>query len=403
MNAFKELSFTEIKKGLYRKTGRTRGYRIDETNGMLSIFRVKFDTEGNYTPVAEPQQIETYELLQYLEGERKFWNCGIKQEGEKTALNYQNAKNAAEQRIQTNFLERIRDAAENGSDPWRKPWDNGVGNKAVNYVSGKRYTGINRYNLPNGEFVTENQLNAIMEKNPKVRIKRRNSKKVFFMKPFGVQKKADKDEDYDYSEDESESFAYIRYMVKMYLVYPISDIEGIESKVLPPYQHSESVRLRLFVNMVRRYCESSRIRMEESLYSDQAYFSKSDRSVVIPNRGYFADMNEFISVVSHEIIHSTMIQLERNVKAGSKEDDEYSKEELVAELGASMICDELMVPECRRQDNSKAYLAHWYQHIRNQKPSYLMSAASKASQAADLVLSYYEEEQEMQYLMLLSE
>jgi antirestriction protein ArdC len=62
----------------------------------------------------------------------------------------------------------------------------------------------------------------------------------------------------------------------------------------------------------------------------------------------------------------------------------YALEELVAELGSCMLTAEIGIEPL--WDNSAAYLAGWATALRN-NPNWIISASSKASKAADFVLS----------------
>lgn len=55
------------------------------------------------------------------------------------------------------FLKRVQ---EKGVMPWQNPHTFGI---AINWVSKKMYRGLNRMILPNGEYMTKNQLNKYNE------------------------------------------------------------------------------------------------------------------------------------------------------------------------------------------------------------------------------------------------
>ena len=55
------------------------------------------------------------------------------------------------------FLKRVQ---EKGVMPWQDPILFGI---AINWVSKKMYRGLNRMILPNGEYMTKNQLNKYNE------------------------------------------------------------------------------------------------------------------------------------------------------------------------------------------------------------------------------------------------
>jgi antirestriction protein ArdC len=70
--------------------------------------------------------------------------------------------------------------------------------------------------------------------------------------------------------------------------------------------------------------------------------------------------------------------------------DPYSKEELVAEMGAAMLCGVAAI-ESRTLDNSAAYLQTWINKLKSDS-RLIVSAASQAQKAADYILARTESE-----------
>ena len=60
----------------------------------------------------------------------------------------------------------------------------------------------------------------------------------------------------------------------------------------------------------------------------------------------------------------------------------YAREELVAELGAFLLCRRLEVSSC--PENHAAYLSHWVEMLR-EEPRILLKVLSDARKAADLI------------------
>ena len=66
-------------------------------------------------------------------------------------------KKTAIEVVVDSFLRRVQ---QEGVMPWQNPHKFGV---SINWVSKKMYRGINRIILPNGEYMTKNQLNKYNE------------------------------------------------------------------------------------------------------------------------------------------------------------------------------------------------------------------------------------------------
>ena len=74
--------------------------------------------------------------------------------------------------------------------------------------------------------------------------------------------------------------------------------------------------------------------------------------------------------------------------------DDYSKEELVAEMGAAMLCGVAGI-ESHTIDNSAAYLQTWINRVQSDS-RLIVSGASQAQKAADYILAKTEQEIEVE-------
>lgn len=73
--------------------------------------------------------------------------------------------------------------------------------------------------------------------------------------------------------------------------------------------------------------------------------------------------------------------LDKKISFGN---NDYSKEELVAEIGASMLSAEARI-DTVTIDNSASYIDNWLTALRNDK-TLIVKAAQKAQKAADYIL-----------------
>jgi len=117
------------------------------------------------------------------------------------------------------------------------------------------------------------------------------------------------------------------------------------------------------------------------------YSPMTDR-VEVPAPERFTDPAEFYSALFHELSHSTghASRLARDgvtnpVHFGT---DDYSKEELVAEMSAAFLCGEAGILQSTL-DNSAAYIGGWLKKLKDDK-RLVVQAAGAAQKAADLVL-----------------
>jgi antirestriction protein ArdC len=80
-------------------------------------------------------------------------------------------------------------------------------------------------------------------------------------------------------------------------------------------------------------------------------------------------------------------RLDRKVKDEAHKfgDEEYSKEELVAEMGASFLCGHAGIENAVIENNA-AYIQGWLKALKNDK-SLLIHAAAQAQRSTDYILN----------------
>ena len=112
----------------------------------------------------------------------------------------------------------------------------------------------------------------------------------------------------------------------------------------------------------------------------------------MPIKEAFASPASYYSTALHELSHWTghESRLNRLDKLARFGDKSYAAEELVAELGAAFLTARLDIPNERTLDNAAAYLGNWLSLLKTDSKA-IFTAASAASAAADLILSFSQE------------
>jgi antirestriction protein ArdC len=124
---------------------------------------------------------------------------------------------------------------------------------------------------------------------------------------------------------------------------------------------------------------------------DRAFYVPSSDSIRLPHIGDFKSAEHYHSTLFHEVTHSTghSKRLARDGIAqgsfGRFGDAVYSKEELIAEMGAAMLCGVAGIDQAATIPETAAYLAHWRDALRADN-KLIVQAAAQAQKAADLVL-----------------
>lgn len=264
--------------------------------------------------------------------------------------------------------DKIIKQMEKGIIPWHKPWHGGMAK--FNRVSKKGYSVLNQLLLPfDGEYATLKQWNEL---GGKVKAGEKGNIVTY----WNFINKTEKQED---GTEKVKSFPILRY----YTVFHISQVEGVKPLKNVNFanmevESAEDVKNTYFER------ESCRLFVEKS---DRAYYSPSFDEVHVPELNQFENSDEFYSTLFHEMTHSTgaSIRLGRLSKTAFFGNEDYSKEELVAEIGSAMLSSVAGLNTEKTFNNSVAYLQSWLKALKND-PRMIVSAASKAEKAVDYIL-----------------
>jgi len=184
----------------------------------------------------------------------------------------------------------------------------------------------------------------------------------------------------DSESGKTESIPLLRY----YRVFNVDQCEGIEA---PRDENAETINFKPVEEaeeIVRGYKGSPEVRHNEA----RAYYLPASDMINMPKPETFSSEEEYYSTLFHEMTHSTGHETRLNRKTltdlcpfGSTN---YSKEELIAEMGAAFLCDHAGI-ENRTIDNSAAYIRGWVRKFKD-KPKLVVNATAQAQEAADLIL-----------------
>ncbi len=267
------------------------------------------------------------------------------------------------------ITDRIIKELEKGTVPWHKPWHGSTG--AISRVTGKPYSVLNQLLLQQpGEYVTFRQ--AIEEGHP-VR-KGEKASMVFFFKFID-------------GEDKETGEVKKIPLLKYYSVFHISQCEDMK----PRFAASESFHSGLQPDeradqILQDYVDRSGVTLKKQ-QSNRAYYSPATDTIVVPEISQFTDKAEYYSTAFHEAIHSTghSSRLNRITDVARFGSESYSKEELVAELGASFLVNSAGLETASSFQNSAAYVDGWLSVLKGDK-RFIVSAAGQAEKAVKMIL-----------------
>lgn len=271
--------------------------------------------------------------------------------------------------------ERIIEQLESGVIPWEKPWS-GVRSGAFNRVSKKSYSLLNQMLLKNeGEYATFKQwteLGGHIRKGEKSEI-------IVFWKVLPVE------------EIQEDGTKIVKQMplLKYINVFHISQIEGVEP--LQKEELNDIEPIEKAEKILEDYWTREHITVEH-IKGNKAFYSPMRDMIQLPLFEQFKDANEYYSTAFHESVHSTMKESrcnraeERKNKLVAFGSEEYSKEELVAELGSASIMNMLGIETRKSFRNSSAYIQNWLSVLQNDV-KFIVSASSKAEKAVNYILN----------------
>ena len=282
-----------------------------------------------------------------------------------------------------------------GQIPWCKPWvgysRNGGTRKisacAVSHQTGKPYSLINQLMLGRaGEYLTFKQ---VQSEGGKVKAGAKAAYVVFW-KQLPVDKVDEFGHvviDPDTGKPEKQLIPFLRY----YTVFHIDDCDGIKAKydhitkptvITIPVDHCELIPEA--DELLNEYIDREGVDFHADKVSDEAYYSPAMDLINVPCFMQFTSSAEYYSTVFHEVTHSTghSKRLDRFSKQVSHRfgSSDYSKEELVAELGAASVCHSLGIETEGSFKNSTAYIQNWLSALKND-PKMIVHAAAKAEKA----------------------
>jgi antirestriction protein ArdC len=269
------------------------------------------------------------------------------------------------------ITEKIVKQLESGVAPWRKPW---TCQTPANLLTQKEYRGLNVFTLasqgfPSRFWLTFNQATKL---GGRIRKGEKSSPVIFWN--IGDEQETTAQNG---AKETSRPF-----LLRYYSVFNLSQAEGIDipAPVLQETRTNDPIETceQLVTNMPNPPAFEQ---------SDKAWYSASTDVVGMPARGLFHSSEEYYATEFHELAHSTghakrlrRENFENPVSFGS---ESYSKEELIAEMTAAMLCGIAGI-EQKTLENSAAYLDTWIARLKSDS-RLLVSAASQAQKAADFI------------------
>ncbi|MBT3590300.1 MAG: DUF1738 domain-containing protein [Candidatus Marinimicrobia bacterium] len=257
---------------------------------------------------------------------------------------------------------------EEGKIPWHQSW---TGITPMNLITGFPYRGVNVWLLgpkgySNPYWLTFKQA---IDKGGHVKKGQKGTIIVFWKAKQIIQND---------SELEAETIPLLRY----YKVFNVEQCEDIE---YPSWEKADNDSIEKCDDVVKGYSNCPEIKPDLS----KAYYSPADDFIGMPSITQFESSEEYYSTLFHELTHSTghTSRLNRNtIKTGHSFDStDYSKEELIAEMGASFLCNITRIDNAAVTKNNAGYIQGWLERLKEDK-RLIIQASSRAQKSTDYIL-----------------
>ena len=284
--------------------------------------------------------------------------------------------------IYQTVTDRIISSLKAGVIPWEKPWKTPRftgGPFPRNFHTGKPYRGINVLLLWSSQYNSPFWLTFKQAQELKGTVRKgEHGTPIVFFKQLPEHAKRD---DESTGEDERAPFVLCRYTV-----FNVEQCDGLTlPEIEQPTTGPEIDENEICEGIVTGWENRPALHLT-STTEYRAYYRPSTDSVHMPARSRFVDAPHYYSTLFHELIHGTGHESRLDRVFGDHFGDElYSKEELVAEMGAAFLCAIAGIANEHTDRNATAYIQNWIAKLEADN-RLVIHAAANAQRAADCIL-----------------
>lgn len=281
--------------------------------------------------------------------------------------------------VYAEVTDRIVAALEEGTVPWRKPWS-APADAHCNPVSGTVYRGVNPFLLEltamergysDPRWLTFKQAK---QRGAHVMRGERATLVVFWKQLRGIDKETGEERRIP--------------LLRQYRVFNVAQIEGLD---LPePEPREPFCPITCCAEIIAAMPDAPTI----GHGGGRAFYAPAFDAIQLPEPELFTTPAAYYATAFHELAHSTghgsRLNRPEVTEPNRFGSEPYGREELTAELAASMLCGVAGIsPETEEQ--SAAYLASWLRSLKAD-PRLVVTAAGRAQRAADYVRGIRREE-----------
>lgn len=247
--------------------------------------------------------------------------------------------------------------------PWNKPWQ---WSHPINYETKIKYKWINKLILlfddyKDKRYLTLKQINKLW----------------WTLKKWSVWTKII----FWQLKESEESKKYNYPLIKYYNVFNIEQTEWLDLVPIEKENNLNSYNKASWI--IKNYLNKPKI-----VTWNKACYNPMEDLITIPDKKKFNSTDDYYSTLFHELIHSTWNTKRLNRfwdKVYKYWSNEYSFEELIAEIGAMFLSHEVWIIK-NTKDNSIAYINWWLEYLSKNK-KLIIYASSQSQKALDYILN----------------
>jgi antirestriction protein ArdC len=305
--------------------------------------------------------------------------------------------------IRQQVTQRIVQALESGTVPWRRPWrvSPNASGRPRNIASRKAYSGVNplllalhglQHGLQSRWFGTFQQWQALgctVKRRPESVKPGQWGCPIVFYKPITKLLT-----NHETGEKEEDTFRLLR----TYTVFCADQVEGEAAEKFKGLEEAAEMCALVLPDFepADRFIAATkadiRIMGEEAFYRrptpENSWPQHTGGDFIqVPQRQKFLQPGAWYETVFHEIGHWSEVRLGFDHGKNS-----YALGELRAEMAACFLSAELGIPQGEDLTNHAAYLKSWLGAMKAD-PSFIFKASSQASKVCDFLLAFVRQEQ----------
>jgi antirestriction protein ArdC len=273
---------------------------------------------------------------------------------------------------QEEVLNKVISLLENNDLTWLKSWTNG---SFKNYLTKRNYKGMNTLILNMNNclqgFKSPYYLTFLQVKKLNGSVRAGSKGTTIFFYEIRIEEKI--------NEDTGEKEERRKPILRCYNVF---NLEQTNIKIPEEENKPELKPLEKAEQLILNFKDKPEIK--EGF--NPCYIPPKD-IVEIPNKNKFVGIEEYYSVLFHEFSHSTghntRLKREGVTNVDLFGSNQYSKEEVIAELSTCFLCSKIGI-ENNTLNNSAGYIQSWLKNMKEDK-TFLFKVVREAQKSADFI------------------